>query len=262
MRGVNESPGRRLVPALARGLALLEALAGAEAPLTGADLARSTELPRTTVHDLLHTLAALGYVRETGRGYAVAPKVLGLGHGYLAAVDLAGEADRAVRRLGDLTGETVQVAILDGTDVLYIAKADSRNALRLVSAVGRRLPAHLTGVGKALLAQLDEAELDRRYPAPELPTMTPHSIGRTDELKRALAEVRAAGLAYDSCESNPDVACVAAPVRDHLGACVAALSCSVPITRWTDAYAERLSGLVRQAAAELSTALGAAAPGP
>lgn len=257
MTVVNE---QRLVPALARGLALLEALSAADRPQTGAALCRDSGLPRTSVHDLLHTLVALGYAREADpdrHTYGIGPKVLALSHGYLAGVDLVGEADRAVRRLSDETGETVQVAILEGTDALYIAKADSRNALRLVSAVGRRLPAHLTGVGKALLAQLPDDELDGLFPSPMLPTMTPNSIGRVSKLRRVLAEVRTTGLAYDSCESNPDVACVAAPIRDHLGQGVAAISISVPIMRWTDEYAERLSGMVRRAADDLSRTLGA-----
>lgn len=258
MTTVNE-PDRRLVPALARGLALLEALSSADRPQTGAALCRDTGLPRTSVHDLLHTLVALGYAREADperHAFTVGPKVLTLSHSYLAGLDLVGEADHAVRQLSDETGETVQVAVLDGADALYIAKAESRNPLRLVSAVGRRLPAHLTGVGKALLAQLPDAELARLFTSAELPTMTPRSIGRVTDLRSELATVRESGLAFDCCESNPDVACVAAPIHDHHGQTVAALSISVPVTRWNDEYAERLAGLVRRAADDLSRTFG------
>lgn len=259
-----DDDGRRVVPALARGLELLETLAGSPEPRTGAELARSLGLPRSTVHDLLRSLVALGYAREVDRqlhAFALGPAVLALGHSYLATIDFDGEATTVARELSAATGETVQVAVLDGTDALYVAKAESRNHLRLVSAVGRRLPAHLTGVGKAVLAHLPERELDRLYAGrTELVTMTEHSIGTLAELKVRLAEIRRSGLAYDYCESNPDVACVAAPVVDHEGQVVAGVSLSLPVTRWSDAYRDELGQQVRQAARTLSHTLGAPAP--
>lgn len=253
---------RRVVPALARGLGLLEALAAAGEPQTGADLARTSGLPRSTVHDLLRSLEVLGYVREVDpmlHAFALGPAVLDLGSSYLASLDFGVEAAAAARALSTLCGETAQVAVLEGTDALYVAKAESRNQLRLVSAVGRRLPAHLTGVGKALLAHLPPSELRRMYPAEGLATMTGHSLGTVTALEAALAEVRRTGLAYDYCESNPDVACVAAPIVDHEGHVTAAMSLSFPVTRWSVAYRDALGAQLLDATSRLSRTLGAPA---
>jgi DNA-binding IclR family transcriptional regulator len=262
MTRVNElAPPRPRVPALDRGLRILEALSRSREPQTGAELCRTTGLPRTSVHDLLQTLVGLDYAREIDpqlHTYALGPRVLGLGQGYLAGLDFTAEADRVVRRVSERTGETVQVALLDGADALYVAKAESRNTLRLVSAVGRRLPAHLTGVGKALMAYLPEGELARLFPDPEhLTTMTAHSIGSLSRLTEVLQTVRARGYAEDYCESNPDVACVAAPIRREGNQVAAAISISVPVTRFTEDYREVLLAEVLQASGELSRVLGA-----
>jgi IclR family transcriptional regulator, KDG regulon repressor len=156
-----------------------------------------------------------------------------------------------------LCDETVHVAVLEGTEVIYIAKMDSTQPVRMVSAVGRRLPAHCTAVGKMLLATLSPAAFEARYPARQrLLSMTPHSISSTPALRRHLAEIRTNGVAYEFCESNDAVACVAAPVRDHEGQVVAAMSISVPIVRWDDERAKKLGSIVREGAVALSTRLG------
>ena len=254
---------RRVVPALARGLEVLERLA-ARGPQTGAELSRDLGLPRSTVHDLLRSLVALGYAREVDpqvHSFALGPAVLTLGHSYLAALDFNAEAAKVARELSEQTGETAQVAVLDGTDALYVAKAESSHHLRLVSAVGRRLPAHLTGVGKALLAYLPEPELDRLFAGSEvLPTMTEHSIGTLPELKERLDAIRRSGLAYDYCESNPDVACVAAPIFDSENRVTAGLSLSLPVTRWSVPYRDTLAGHLLAATRRLSQTLGAPRP--
>jgi IclR family transcriptional regulator, KDG regulon repressor len=127
----------------------------------------------------------------------------------------------------------------------------------MVSAVGRRLPAHCTAVGKMLLSGLTGAELDARYPLERpLPAMTPNSITTPAGLRHVLAEVRARGLATDYCESNPDVACVAAPVHDHTGTMVAAISISVPTVRWSHQREQELAALATEGAGKLSTQLG------
>ncbi|WP_390624262.1 IclR family transcriptional regulator [Fodinicola feengrottensis] len=109
----------------------------------------------------------------------------------------------------------------------------------MVSSVGRRLPAHCTAVGKVLLAELAPAELDLRYRRRKLTAMTPRSITTLAALKKETARIREAELATEFCESNEAVACVAAPVRDHQGETVAAMSISVPITRWNAAQINR-----------------------
>jgi DNA-binding IclR family transcriptional regulator len=127
----------------------------------------------------------------------------------------------------------------------------------MVSAVGRRLPAHCTAVGKVLLSGVPEEDLVRRYgTAKALPAMTAHSIRSFRALAAELDQVRVKGLAFDHCESNPDVCCVGAPVFDHSGAMVAGMSVSVPTSRVDETWPGRLADLVSQGAHELSRRLG------
>ena len=155
-------------------------------------------------------------------------------------------------------GETVHVATLDGVEVVYLAKVDSIHQVRMASAVGRRLPAHCTAVGKALLSAIPDDELSRRYGGEEdpLPAMTPNSITRLAKLRDDLAQVRDRGYALDDCESNRDVRCVAASVCEPGGTPVAALSISVPTSRTGEDWPGDLADLVREGARDLSRRLG------
>jgi DNA-binding IclR family transcriptional regulator len=127
----------------------------------------------------------------------------------------------------------------------------------MVSAAGRRLPAHCTSVGKMLLASLPAATLDVRLPLDTpLRAMTPHTITSPQELRSQLAAIRDRGIAIEQRESNPDVSCIAAPVRDSAGQVVAALSISVPMIRWSDERRVELEELAAKGAADLSERLG------
>jgi IclR family transcriptional regulator, KDG regulon repressor len=249
-----------LVPALRRGLEILERVGAVERPPSAAELARSLELPRTTVHELLRTLVSLHYLDEVGgapRRYRLGIKPFELGNVYAAGLDLAREGRRAAERVAAECQETVHVAIRDGADVIYVAKVDSTHPVRMVSATGRRLPAHVTAVGKMLLSAVPDNELEALYPDEgDLPGLTPHSIRSREELRRALEDVRRDRVAWDECESNAAINCVAAPIHDDGGAMVAAMSISVPTVRWSAAHASRYAELVRRGATDLSERLG------
>jgi IclR family transcriptional regulator, KDG regulon repressor len=250
----------RVVPAVARALDVLELFLDGDEHLSTPEIVARLALPRTTGHELVSTLAARSYLTPApglpGR-FRLGVRTFQLGSAYASRLDLVREGRAAAEQVAARCGETVHLAILDGTDVIYIAKVDSTHAVRMVSAVGRRLPAHCTAVGKMLLSGLSEEAFEARFPAGRrLVAMTPNSVTSVARLRRALAEVRARGLATESCESNPDVACVAAPVYDHSGAMVAAMSISVPTIRWTDERREAWGRLVAQGAATLSTQLG------
>ena len=249
----------RLVPALRRGLEILERVGRAEQPPSAAELADSLELPRTTVHELLRTLVLLRYLDDVGgapRRYRLGIKPFELGNVYAAGLDLAREGRRAAERVAAECQETVHVAIRDRTDVIYVAKVDSTHPVRMVSATGRRLPAHVTAVGKMLLSAVTDEELEALYPDPDLPGLTSQSIRSRDQLRRALDDVRRDRVAWDECESNAAVNCVAAPIYDDAGEMVAAISISVPTVRWSAAHASRYAELVRRGAVELSARLG------
>jgi IclR family KDG regulon transcriptional repressor len=250
----------RLVPAVTRALDILELFLDGDGSLTAPEITRKLGLPRTTVHELVTTLAARNYLAqqpgEPGR-YRLGVRGYQLGSRYAEQLDLAAEGQQVARHVAQTCDETVHVAILEGRDVIYIAKVDSTKAVRMVSAAGRRLPAHCTSVGKMLLASLPEPELTARLNEPEpLPAMTPNSITSPGALHSALAGIRQRGVAVEQRESNPDVSCVAAPVRDSSGQVVAALSISVPMVRWSEERLPELERLTLDGATELSGRLG------
>ncbi|MCX4726791.1 IclR family transcriptional regulator [Streptomyces sp. NBC_01306] len=249
----------RLVPAVTRALDMLELFLEGDGSLSAPDVTRRLQLPRTTVHELLTTLAARAYlvpVPEQPGHYRLGVRTYQLGSRYAEQLDLAAEGQRVARAVAETCDETVHVAILEDTDVIYIAKVDSTHAVRMVSAAGRRLPAHCTSVGKMLLASLPDAELTARISGRELAAMTPDSVTDPAALREALAVVGERGVASEHRESNPDVSCVAAPVRDGSGRVVAALSISVPMIRWSEERESELEQLALDGAAELSTRLG------
>jgi IclR family transcriptional regulator, KDG regulon repressor len=245
----------RLVTALARGLDILTLLKGG--PRSAPDIAAALSIPRATAHELLKTLEAQGFIEPCGGGFALSMRLLELGSAVERSLDIAQLGRRYAESVAAECGETVQVALLDGVDVVYVAKVDSAHAVKLVSAVGARLPAHLTAVGKATLAYLPTEELDRHYPPGQaLSTLTDNSISSTDRLRKELEGVHGEGVAWDNCESNPDVCCVAAPVRNTRGAAIGGMSVSVPTYRWNRELAGRLRLLVTSGATALSEALG------
>ncbi|GGS09034.1 transcriptional regulator [Streptomyces aureoverticillatus] len=249
----------RLVPAVTRAFDILELFLEGDGTLSAPEVTRKLQLPRTTVHELLTTLAARSYLvtipEQPGR-YRLGVRTYQLGSRYAEQLDLAAEGQRVAREVAETCDETVHVAILEDADVIYIAKVDSTHAVRMVSAAGRRLPAHCTAVGKMLLASLPAAELDARIEGRELTGMTPHSLTDPAALRAALTAIRERGVASEHRESNPDVSCVAAPVRDSAGRVVAALSVSVPMIRWSEDREAELSDLAVKGAGELSARLG------
>ncbi|MFI1617737.1 IclR family transcriptional regulator [Streptomyces lydicus] len=250
----------RLVPAVTRALDILELFLEGDGTLSAPEITRKAQLPRTTVHELVTTLAARSYLvpvpGQSGR-YRLGVRTYQLGSRYAEQLDLAAEGQQVAREVAETCDETVHVAILEDLDVIYIAKVDSVHAVRMVSAAGRRLPAHCTSVGKMLLAALPADELDTRIEeAGELAAMTHDSITDPEALRSALATVRERGIAVEHRESNPDVSCVAAPVRDGTGRVVAALSISVPMIRWNEEREAELAELAAKGAGDLSVRLG------
>lgn len=254
----------RTVPAVNRAFDILE-LFEAHDELTAAQIIATLGLPRTTVGELLNTLVDRGYLLLTdvkSKRLRLGLRVFRLGSVYADRLDLAAEARVASQAVAQACGETVQVAVLDGPAVVYIAKVDSIHSVRLVSAIGRSLPAHCTAVGKMLLAGLSADQFDALYAqAGELSTLTANSISTVPALRAELEEIRSCGLAREVGESNVDVECVAAPVYSRASEMVAAMSIAVPTSRLTGDTRAELAEQVRQGAEELSARLGHRGPG-
>ena len=212
----------RLVPAVTRALDILELFLDGDGTLSAPDIIRKLQLPahhRARAGD--HARRPLVHRARSGQPgrYRLGVRPYQLGSRYAEQLDLAAEGQQVARTVAETCDETVHVAILEGTDVIYIAKVDSTHAVRMVSAAGpsaaRAL--HLRRQDAARLASRAGARPPASPTRPSCVAMTPNSITDPGALREALAEIRERGIAVESRESNPDVSCVAAPVRDRTG---------------------------------------------
>jgi len=205
-----------LAPAVTRAAAILDLLAENRGASAGpSELARRLGLPKSSIANVCGALADAGLVRRVGTGFALGRKLAELGGAYLSSVDLVHEFYDACRELETGSEETVQLAVLDGTQMTYLARHDGRQPVRLTSQIGRRLPASVTATGKAALASLDSDEVARRFDGAELPQLTRRSLPNVDALLSDLQVVRARGYAMDDEETVEGVVCfgVAIPGR-------------------------------------------------
>ncbi|MGD9606582.1 MAG: IclR family transcriptional regulator [Leucobacter sp.] len=253
----------RMNPAVSRALDILETLVERPDPPTLRALTEELGLPRSTVFELTNTLAARGYLVKSAKEpvtFTIGPRAFQLGSAFAERLDYVAIGSKTAQELSNRSLETSHVAILDGTHVVYIARAESQHPVRMVSSLGSRLPAHATAVGKALIAQLSEEEFSARFPADaELAPLTPNTIVDPARLAQECARIRERGYSLEQCESNVDVCCAAAAVRDSAGKVVAAISVSVPENRWVTRPAEQWAELVLESAGAYSRMLGYAA---
>ncbi|GGM65940.1 IclR family transcriptional regulator [Micromonospora sonchi] len=232
-RGGTAGDGAGSIKSAERVLRILDLLAGQPDGLAAPEIRSALGLPKSSLHGLLRVLCDRGYVFIDARvrRYRIGIRAWEVGQAYSRIRNVAVLVGPVMRELRDQLNETVQLAVLDGLDNLYLAKVDSEQPLRLVSGVGLRLPAHTTALGKVLLADLPTEELRRRLAGVTLARFNSRTIGDTPRLLRVLAEVRQAGYAEDDGEYTVGLFCVAVPVRDPAGTVVAALSCSMPSAR-------------------------------
>lgn len=248
-----------LVQALTHGLAVLEAMARAEEDWHGVtELAARLRMHKSTVLRLLATLEASGYVEQEPetRRYRLRLKLFELGSQVIGRTDLMKEARPILEDLNRQTDEVVHLGVLDQGEVVYVDKVESSHTLRMYSRIGRRSPVHATGVGKALLAFLPEAEVEGITENRGLKRYTPNTIVDRSRLLAHMAEIRKAGVAFDDEEHEPGIRCVAAPVMDLHGRVAAAISVAGPSLRMTPERLTELVNPVREAANELSRRLG------
>lgn len=239
-----------------RALAMLDLLAET-GPMGFSEVADQLELPKSSAHALLNTLEARGYLAfdaETRR-YYLGTRIWELAQAHHGIEDLRGSLKPVMERLVDRTGETVQLAVLDGVYAVYLAVAESPHPMKLTSRPGSRLPAYMSAIGKALLSSLDEAEVRQRLAEVELVKMTDHTITDRDALIEELAEARRRGYSTDDEEFAVGLRCVAMPVRDIEGRPVGALSVSIPTPRYSQPVAtearQALAAAIDDAAARL-----------
>lgn len=255
---------RYVTRSVERALSILQLFALGEAEIGLSEISGRVGLHQSTVFRLLATLSAAGFTQQnplTGR-YRLGLSALTLGQAFLRHSDLRQIAEPSLGVLRDRSGETVHLATLDGTQVVYLEKLPGLHPIGLMSSrVGDRAPAHCTGLGKALLAQIPDAALRESYRG-GLTGFTPSTITRITALLTEMEKVRQAGFAIDDEEHEPGVVCVAAPVSDSRRV-VAAISVSGPSDRIREKIrTARLPEHVLSAANEISIHLGRAAVPP
>ncbi|MCS3426992.1 IclR family acetate operon transcriptional repressor [Leucobacter aridicollis] len=239
------------VQSVARAFALLESLADAVEPLSLQTIAERTGLAQPTAHRLIKTMQGLGYTRQTAaREYGLGPGLIALGN--RAAPELAVRAQPLLRDLEELSQETANLVVLDGTNAVYVAQQQSRHQMRMFTEVGRRVLPHAAGAGKAMLATLSEARVRAILEVTGLPRYTETTRTTVADLLRELRETRGRGYALDDGEREVGVRCIAVAVPGSNPP--AALSVSGPAARITDDMVPRVVEALQGAAARLSGA--------
>ncbi|WP_040406247.1 IclR family transcriptional regulator [Amycolatopsis nigrescens] len=243
--------------AVDKALDVLSALVRPGSPHRLADLAKETGLAKPTVHRMLQTLTGSGFaVGVAGGSYQVGPRLLGMSAAALASSKESRFARPVLAELQRRTGHTVHYAVRHGLDAIYVEKVEPAQAYRMTSRVGGEVPLYCTAVGRAILSRLPEAEVAEVLGTAPLPARTPRTLTDPAAIRHALSEVDERGFLVEDEQNEPDVRCVAAPVVDGLGQVAGAISVSgLTFTLSLDSV-EVLGPLVRDAAAQVSAALG------
>ena len=237
------------VQSLVRGLAVIRTFDAEHSHQTLSEVARRADLSRATARRVLHTLVDIGYVATNGKEFALRPRILELGHAYLNSLQLPEVARPHLERLRSEVNESCSVAVLDGTDVVYVARVASRQIMTVAINVGTRFPAYVTSMGRVLLAGLPQDELDEVLARVELEPLTPYTITDPDKLRAELAKVARQGYALVDQELALGLRSLAAPVHDRAGRVTAAVNVSASARRGTQASlrAELLDPLLEAA---------------
>lgn len=220
-------------------------------------IAERTKLNKSTAYRFLAHLEKDGYlVRESSGAYLLGPRLVHLGSGSAYQSTIRRVSRPVLEGLWRESGETVNLGVLAGADVLYLDVLESPHDFRLVSKIGMRRPVHCTGLGKAILAWQPADFRDELLANGKLEKLTPHSITRAAEMVRELGRIQRAGCAVDNEEAELGARCVAAPVFDSSGLVAAGISVSGPVIRMSRTRTASIAKAVKRAALEISQCLG------
>jgi IclR family transcriptional regulator, pca regulon regulatory protein len=246
-------PEVEFVRALARGLSVIECFEGERWPISLSEVAKRTKLPRGSARRLLLTLQQLGYVDSTDGRYFLRARVLRLGHAYLTSSPLSTIANDVLRRLAEDADESCSLAEFDGDDIVYLARVSSRRIIKDYIEIGRRMPAYPTSMGRILLADLDDTQIDVYLARTPIVRLAPGTTLDRDVIKSIILQARQTGWAISDEEIEVGRRAIAVPVRNREGKAVAAINISAVSARYTcEELVERFASMMHQAADELS----------
>lgn len=247
------------IQSVVRALKVLE-LFTAEAPSLGLkEIAKSVGLSKPTVFRILSTLKSMDYIeQDPGSGkYMLGLKVFEIGSAFINKMSIRSFAMPLLQEFVDKCKETIHLAILDKREIVYIDKIDGTQTIRMMSAVGKRAPAHCTSVGKAILSHKSSKELDEVMSNIKMVKLTKNSITDRKELKKELQQIKKQGYAIDNEELEIGLKCVGVPIFDYHGDTVGGISVSGPSTRFTPSRLKNeLIPLVVETAEKVSCRLG------
>lgn len=228
-----ESSNTEFVRAFERGLAVIRAFNAEQPELTLSDVARATGLTRAAARRFLHTLVGLGYVQTDGKSFALRPRILELGHAYLSSLGLPEVAMPHLEALVMAVHESSSVSVLDGDEVVYVARVPTQRIMTVVISIGTRFPAYATSMGRVLLAGQCDEWLDAYLDSARLLPLTDYTITDPAELRAELMRVREQGWALNDQQLEEGLRSIAAPIHDRDGTVIAAVNVSAPTRRGT-----------------------------
>ncbi|TNH19331.1 DNA-binding transcriptional regulator KdgR [Testudinibacter sp. TR-2022] len=236
---------------------ILEALAE-QKEIGITDLAQRLMMSKSTTYRFLQTMKTLGFVSQQGESdkYGLTLKLFELGAKSLEYVDLISLADKEMRVISEQTNEALHLGALDGTEIVYLHKIDSGYNLRMQSRIGRRNPLYSTAIGKVLLSDYTDEEVQKVLQPVEFVKHTAKTLENIEQLQQALLQVRSQHYAEDNEEQEPGLRCIAAPIYDRFGRIIAGLSISLPTIRFEEDKLQHLVGLLQQAGKNISEQLG------
>lgn len=247
-----------MVKSVSRALDIIMILSLKKGGLGVTEIANQIDINKSSVYRILSTLVQYGYVEqdeETGR-YKLGYKFLEISSRLLDSIDLRGEARPFLQELETETNEAIHLVVYDQAEVVYIEKLEGNETLRMHSKVGKRAPMHCTSVGKAILANLPLETVLTIIEQKSMPVHTVHTITDKDDLLHELQMVREKGYALDLEENENGITCIAAPIFNHTGKVMAAVSISGPTLRMTDDRLDQLKSRMIQTGLKISNRLG------
>jgi IclR family transcriptional regulator, pca regulon regulatory protein len=246
------------VRSLGRGLEVIRAFSRESPMLTLSEVSQKTGLTRAASRRYLLTLQELGYVGSNGRHFMLRPQVLTLGYAYLSSLNVGEIAQRHMEALVEKVHESCSASVLDGTDIVYVARVPTRRIMTIALAVGTRLPAHATSMGRVLLSELSEVELQQYFDSVTLNRLTPRTVVEPDRLRTILGDIHRQGWALVDQELEDGVRSVAVPIRrgprDATQAAinVSAHAARVSVERLRDEFLPLLQETAAQIGADLA----------
>jgi DNA-binding IclR family transcriptional regulator len=242
-----------------RALEMFEFLLQRGEPATVGEIVSELQIPKSTAYELVRTLSEAGYLEPAGRGAGLflGRKLFELGMAYRGQVDLLRDGSQIVEELRDASGETVQLSVLENDMMLVLLKEEGSHSIRIISRVGSRVPVNWAAAGRLLVSDLDDSTLGALLKRSVRQSPTGRSVTDIPKLMQQIRKFRKQGYATELNEANEHAGCVAAPVIDGSGRCIAAISIVVPEHRLGKQNRESLIKKVRAATAKLSGRLGA-----